>query len=301
MTDISIPSPMRPMSEDEIIQTICKQHGFICQGYERLSGGDINAVFRIYSKNESFVLKYNQTSKFSDLFEKEALGLKLLHSSQSFHIPKVIARGQKGNISFLFLEYIPSGDKSVNFWNIFASRLAKLHQTTQTYFGYETYNYIGTLKQYNGLRTSASDFYIEQRLQPQFELAQRNGYNFTGVSQLYQHCRQCIPHEAPSLIHGDLWSGNYLINVQGEPALIDPATVFAPREMDLAMMQLFGGFDPIVFKYYDTLFPLAPQWKSRIKLWQLYYILVHVNLFGKGYFAQAQSIINHYNNRTTSQ
>ena len=195
---------------------------------------------------------------------------------------------------FLALEYIPSGNPKPDFWNSFAEKLAQLHCITQPHFGYPVNNYIGALPQYNTPTPDAASFYIEQRLGPQFELAANKGYRFTGIDALYHYCRQHIPDEPPALVHGDLWSGNFLIDISGEAVLIDPAVAFASREMDIAMMHLFGGFSPQVFAHYNHVFPLASGWKERIRLWQLYYVLVHVNLFGRSYFAQAQSIISHY-------
>ena len=103
-----------------------------------------------------------------------------------------------------------------------------------------------------------------------------------------------IPDEKPALIHGDLWGGNYLVNGNGDPCLIDPATAFAPREMDLSMMQLFGGFDKELFNSYKKEFPLESGFEERIPLWQLYYLLVHLNLFGAGYKSQVTSIIKQF-------
>jgi fructosamine-3-kinase len=120
------------------------------------------------------------------------------------------------------------------------------------------------------------------------------GYEFKDLKRFYSNISDAIPNEAPSLIHGDLWNGNYLVSECGEPTLIDPAVAFAPREMDLAMMQLFGGFSSEVYLLYDERFPLPDQWKERIGIWQLYYLLVHLNLFGSGYYHQVHSIVKQY-------
>ena len=125
-------------------------------------------------------------------------------------------------------------------------------------------------------------------------MAKDRGFHFTDLELFYKNISSEIPNEPPALVHGDLWSGNYMVLKTGNPALIDPAVAFAPREMDLAMMQLFGGFSEEVFRLYDEIFPLENNWKNRIPLWQLYYLLVHLNLFGSGYLSRVQRIVGSY-------
>jgi hypothetical protein len=141
---------------------------------------------------------------------------------------------------------------------------------------------------------TATDFYIKRRLQPQFERAYNNGFKFDALDAFFKNISEIIPEDPPSLIHGDLWSGNYMCSEDGLPVLIDPAVAYAPREMDLAMMQLFGGFPSEVFQQYNQQFPLAAGWEARTGIWQLYYVLVHLNLFVSGYFLQAQRLIKTY-------
>lgn len=230
------------------------------------------------------------------MFEKEAKGLQLLFDTQTFRIPKVINYGEANGTSYLLLEFIHSTSKKPTFWEDFGRQLAKLHQTTQAVFGLDHDNYIGSLPQYNVCKiTNAAQFYIEKRLEPQFKLAIEKGFSFKKLSTFYKNIENEIPNESPALIHGDLWNGNYLVDNSGTPCLIDPAVAFAPREMDLAMMQLFGGFPDVVFTTYDTVFPLEKSWKNRVDLWQLYYLLVHLNLFGNSYYQSVSSIFAKYN------
>jgi hypothetical protein len=114
------------------------------------------------------------------------------------------------------------------------------------------------------------------------------------LDAFYKQVEQLIPDELPALIHGDLWSGNYLVNSENKPCLIDPAVAYAPREMDLAMMKLFGGFDERMFQAYQESFPLENDFEERIPLWQLYFILAHVNLFGGHYYSRAKEIMAYY-------
>ncbi|HEA29954.1 MAG TPA: fructosamine kinase [Leeuwenhoekiella sp.] len=262
--------------------------------HQPLSGGDINEVYIVESETEKWVIKVNHAQRFPGMFKKEALGLDALRKPEIIDVPQVTEHGQFQNQSYLLLEYRAPGTKNTDFWSIFGRQLAKLHRQSAPQFGFAENNYIGSLPQYNSSEENAADFYINQRLQPQFELALKNGYKFTKIDSFYDKIRPIIPQEKPALIHGDLWGGNYLVNIEGYPCLIDPATAFAPREMDIAMMHLFGGFDTAIFKAYNAEFPLAEGWQNRIKLWQLYYVLVHVNLFGGGYYASANAIIDQY-------
>lgn len=277
-----------------IFQKIASQNNLHLVEASPLSGGDINEVFWLKCNEGDFVLKVNNTSKYPGMFKAEAKALRLLKSTNSFLIPNVIANGTVENDSYLLMEYIKVGTPAEDFPPQFAENLAKLHKTTQTSFGLDHENYIGSLPQKNESCDTVQKFYITQRLEPQFQLATERGFQFENLSNFFKNISEEIPNEAPSLIHGDLWSGNYLVSEKGEPGLIDPAVAFAPREMDIAMMKLFGGFSEKIFSEYNALFPLNHDWKERIPLWQLYYLLVHLNLFGGGYFHQVKSIVSKY-------
>lgn len=278
----------------EKLRKIATQNNFNLIEARALSGGDINEVFLLKCEEENLVVKINNSDNFPGMFTAEAKGLKLLENSKSFRIPKQLATGTVGKDSYLLMEYIATGNKSDDFWEEFAGKLVKLHKTTQPQFGLDLNNYIGSLPQRNGFCDKASEFYISQRLVPQFELANRNGFQFHNLDQFYKNISEEIPEEKPSLIHGDLWGGNYMVSTKSEAVLIDPAVAFAPREMDLAMMKLFGGFSEEIFSHYNSNFPLVDGWKERTSLWQLYYLLVHLNLFGSGYLSRVKSIVSKY-------
>lgn len=276
-----------------ILKSIATANNFNLIEAKSLSGGDINEVFYLKCSEGELVVKLNDAAKFPDMFVAEAKGLELLRKSASFRIPEVISTGTAGNTSYLLLEYMPPGKSKENFWIKFAENLALLHHKTSLNFGLDHPNYIGSLPQYNDHCKSASEFFITQRLEPQIRLALKNGFEFQNLDLFYKNISEVIPNEPPSLIHGDLWNGNILISEAGEPILIDPAVAYAPREMDLAMMKLFGGFDN-VFDFYNTIFPLKDGWNERIPIFQLYYLLVHLNIFGSGYLSQVKSIISSY-------
>lgn len=279
---------------NSILKKIALKQNLKLENAKSLQGGDINEVFLLECGSEKYVIKINEASKYPNMFESEALGLKLLQVTNTFKIPKIIAAGVEGKTSYLLLEYISTGSTYQIFWKDFAYCLVKLHQTTQNNFGLKHNNYIGSLQQINNIESSASDFYINQRLIPQFKIADELDFKFSSLERFFKNISEEIPDEAPSLIHGDLWNGNYMVSNKGEPTLIDPAVAYAPREMDIAMMHLFGGFPQDVYSIYNEQFPLIENWKDRISLWQLYYLLVHLNLFGSSYLSQVKGIIKRY-------
>ena len=279
---------------ESVIDEIAAQNSFTLLETKPLSGGDINEVYRLKCKEGDYVIKLNNASEFPGMFTAEAKGLDRLKNSRSFAIPKVIATNTTETVSYLLMEFIPEGPPKPNFWKMFAESLGKLHQNTQNDFGLDHDNYIGSLPQSNAACKSAPEFYISQRLRPQFKRAYDKGFRFRDLEKCFTNIAAEIPQEPPALVHGDLWHGNYLIAEDGGPVLIDPAVAFAPREMDLAMMKLFSGFPDEVFQHYHSIFPLKEGWRNRIQLWQLYYLLVHLNLFGKGYLASVKSILSQF-------
>ena len=264
--------------------------------FSPLGGGDINQVFSVTTDKGKFVVKINQEKDFPQMFKKEALGLQQLAEAQVLRVPKAIDHGVEDDMGYLLLEHISSGAKTDDFWKDFGVKLAQLHQNTQPTFGLNYDNYIGSLPQYNDTRTEdAATFYIEKRLEPQLKLARDRDYKFSGTNAFFKNIEDIIPKEKPALIHGDLWNGNFMTDKNGQACLIDPAVCFAPREMDIAMMHLFSGFSEELFKAYNQEFTLKDDWKKRLKIWQLYYLLVHLNLFGESYYSSVDQIISHYN------
>lgn len=276
------------------LQKIAAQKNLELLEAKRLSGGDINDVYLLKCTTSYFVIKLNRADNFPEMFEAEAKGLSILKASESFRIPEIIDSGIEDDQAYLLMENIEEGTISNRFWPDFAEQLAKLHRSSNNKFGLDHSNYIGSLPQYNNYHDVAAEFYISERLEPQINLARDHGYLFPDIDSFYKNISEIIPTEQPSLVHGDLWSGNYMVSSKGEPVLIDPAVAFAPREMDLGMMQLFGGFPTLVYSSYNEIFPLTENWKSRIPLWQLYFLLVHLNLFGRGYLSRVEQIVKSY-------
>lgn len=282
------------MALTSILTEIAAARGWELLQSTPLSGGDINAVYLLECNQRSVVIKLNHSNAFPGMFQAEAKGLQLLAATNSFRIPEVIGTGSYKTYEYLLLEYIPKQQPETGIWIEFASNLTKLHKQQRTQFGLDHDNYIGSLPQSNNAHPDAATFYIEERLRPQLVLSRDSGFSLSKAEKAFKNIAHEIPDEPASLLHGDLWSGNFLISETNEAVLIDPAVSFGPREMDLAMMALFGGFSSEVFKQYNEEFPLTEGWKQRQDLWQLYYLWVHLNIFGASYLRRVEDIIKHY-------
>jgi fructosamine-3-kinase len=232
------------------------------------------------------------------MFDKEAKGLTLLRESKAIRIPETIAHGRLDGTAFLLLEMIETGYRQTGFWEEFGVALANLHRCSAPQFGLDHFNYIGSLEQPNGFQNNFIEFYIQERLQPQLDLAisanQLNASDERHFQKLYKMLPDLCPDEPPALIHGDLWSGNFLVSADSHPVLIDPSVAYSHRELDLGMSRLFGGFERSFYRAYEETYPLAPGFEKRLPIYQLYYLMVHVNLFGGGYVGSVRRILQRF-------
>lgn len=256
----------------------------------RLSGGDINDAYRVKLDDGRKVFVKRNGSAPHDMFEAEAHGLEWLRVGP-LRIPKVLAIGHE----FLALELLEPTTRTKAFDETLGRGLATLHQTHPDSFGLQRDNYIGRLPQSNRQHDDWVSFFREERLLAQIELASIGGSLRHRFDQLFEKLPELVgPAEPPARLHGDLWGGNLHTDEEGEPCLIDPATYGGHREIDLAMMRLFGGFSARVFAAYNEAYPLAPGGEERVPLYQLYPLLVHVNLFGGGYLGAVERALDHY-------
>lgn len=261
---------------------------------QALAGGDINASFRLdFSEGNPAFLKLNQ-GQSAHFFWAEADGLAALKASHSLPTPAVLGSGEWESYQYLILEFLRSAPPSAQYASTLGRGLAALHKNSQEQFGWAQDNFIGSLDQPNVWRSAWADFYAECRILNQTKMAFDAGFleskDQVAIERLLQALNELIPHEAAALVHGDLWSGNVLTNEQGLPVWIDPAVYYGHREMDLAMMQLFGGFSDETFQVYQSLFPLEPGWSARRAYHQLYPLMVHLNLFGASYLSACRQI-----------
>lgn len=284
-----LPEPVRKQVETRLDVSIAEA--------KPVAGGDIHRAFLVRATDgRIWFLKTGNMPESAAMFKTEAQGLALLGASQVIRTPKIFGHGHADEgYAYLLMEYVSPGYKNRLFWESFGRSLANLHGNTSAQFGFAHHNFIGSLPQSNTRHSSWQEFYAEERLWPQMLAACEKGYfSKTEEKQLDHLCQQLgwlCPEEPPALTHGDLWSGNFLCDAVGKPVLIDPAAAFTHREMDLAMSRLFGGFDDTFYKAYQEAWPLEAGFEKRIEVYQLYYLLVHVNLFGGGYVEQVAGIL----------
>ncbi len=263
-----------------------------------VSGGSINRAAKISTNRGDLFLKWNNSAP-DDFFEKEADGLKRLDSAgTALRIPKVISSGnpKDGRPGYLLMEFIEEGRSGDSYE--FGRNLSKMHQTNAEQFGLEVDNYIGSLPQSNSHHDNWINFFVQERINPQIQMAVDSGKLSSGIFQNWERLAskldEIFPSVKPSLLHGDLWGGNYLFNSEGKAVLIDPAVYYGHPEMDLAFTKMFGGFSGDFYEGYESETPLAPGFSKRVPIYNLYPLLVHVNLFGGHYISQFNSILRKF-------
>jgi protein-ribulosamine 3-kinase len=263
-----------------------------------VGGGSINQVYCLHTNVGKYLLKVNSASTYPQMFKREAEGLNAIAATGTISVPGVIACGQVDDRSFLLMEWIENMRATSEASVKLGKQLAQMHRNSSTGFGFATDNYMGSLTQSNKQHETWKVFFIEERLSPMVKLALSKGLlnrkDVANFELLYAKLNDLFDEEPSSLIHGDLWGGNYLVGMDDQPYLIDPAVSYGHREFDIAMTTLFGGFSNEFYLSYHEAFPLAQGWQQRIDLWNLYPLLVHVNLFGMGYVGQVRDGLKQY-------
>ncbi|QIK38334.1 fructosamine kinase family protein [Caldichromatium japonicum] len=279
---------------EQIAEAIGQATGenFVIEQQRSVGGGCINHAAVIEGNGLRFFVKLNRAQARA-MFEAECAGLDELRKADAIRVPRPICTGVAGGESFLAMEYL---DLSGRVDGARAGcQLAELHRVTAEQFGWTRDNTIGATPQINTPYRDWASFWRECRLGPQLRLAAANGYGGrlqqTG-ERLMESLTALLDHRpAPSLLHGDLWGGNIGATPSAEPVIFDPAVYYGDREADLAMTELFGGFDARFYAAYRESWSLDPGYGVRKTLYNLYHILNHLNLFGGGYLLQAQSMI----------
>lgn len=261
-----------------------------------LAGGDINSAYRLQSESRSYFVKLNTSDRVA-MFEAEAAGLEALTQTQTIRVPKLIVCSKTADHAFLVLEYIALNNLNGRSEQLLGQQLAQLHMQSQDYFGWHRDNTIGSTAQVNGRYHDWISFWQQQRLGHQLTLAAANGYGGRLQTLGEKLCADLKPlfsgyRPQPALVHGDLWGGNVAADEQGNPVIYDPACYFGDRETDMAMTELFGGFGSAFYQAYQAVYPLDQGYARRKTLYNLYHILNHLNLFGRGYLHQAESMID---------
>ena len=274
----------------EAVTGVCsrlKQQGFV-------GGGCINQAQRIEYGDATYFVKLNTDDRL-DMFAAEAEGLNELRRCDALRIPEPVCWGEDGQSAYLVMENLEFGGRGDA--TALGEGLAAMHRLTGESFGWHRENTIGATLQVNPPSNDWVDFYREQRLRFQLDMAGRHG---CGAHLLGRGERLLADFHVlfdgyspgPSLLHGDLWSGNHAFTRAGEPAIFDPAVYYGDREADLAMTELFGGFGGGFYAAYENAWPVDPGYRARKTLYNLYHILNHFNMFGGGYASQAQGMID---------
>ena len=260
-----------------------------------IHGGDISKAYRIDTINNSFFLKVNTTSGALKMFQAEVYGLQLIARTSSIKTPEVVACSSYYNFAFLILEFIESKSTTIEDLKYLGYQLAQLHNSTSEQFGLDRDNYIGLLPQQNKQCKSWLEFYTRERLLPQLILARQNQMlvdsEIPSEEQIKNNLQPLFTDVKPTLVHGDFWNGNYIISKEGIPYLIDPAVYYGHHEVDIAMTRLFGGFGEAFYTSYYRNFKKDKHTENRIDIYQLYYLLVHLNLFGMNYSKRVKTIL----------
>lgn len=261
------------------------------------SGGCINNTAQLNTDHGNFFIKWNELGR-TEMFPAEAKSLQLLADQNVFKIPEVMGYGKFLNLDFLVMEYIQSKQPGTDFWEGFGKSLAELHSVSQPLHGLSFNNFIGKLPQKNTPQEKWIPFFIKNRLEVQIELSYYKGLIdqdfLKKFRNIYKHFYSILPEEKPALLHGDLWSGNFLPDELGKPALIDPAIYFGSREAEISYTKLFGGFEDDFYTSYHEAFPLVPGIEDRIEIYNLYPLLVHVNLFGLSYLGPIEKTMKKF-------
>ena len=288
---------MLPWHEISTQISATTNHPFKVKESRTTGGGCINQTYSIADGAQRYFVKLNTRGSLA-MFEAEAAGLVEIHRSQTIRVPSPVCYGQNDQAAWLVLEYlnINNGGARGNAADL-GKQLAAMHRFTSQQFGWGRDNTIGLTPQINTASSDWVNFWRMQRLGYQLDLARTNGFNgklqklgeqlLIGLDKFF-----CSVPPSPSLLHGDLWSGNYSYDETGNPVLFDPAVYYGDREADIAMTELFGGFPADFYSAYRCDYPLDSGYNIRKLVYNLYHILNHLNLFGDSYRHQAEQMIN---------
>ncbi|WP_036483070.1 fructosamine kinase family protein [Myxosarcina sp. GI1] len=258
-----------------------------------VGGGCINQCYKISGNNTSYFVKLNRATQL-EMFIAEAVGLQQMYDTQTITIPEPICWGTVNDSCYLVLQWLDLGSGNGKAWELMGSQLAQMHkQGTSDRFGWDRDNTIGSTPQINTWEDNWSKFFAEHRIGYQLKLAKRKGGSFPDTNKVIAAVTEQLAdrNPQPSLVHGDLWSGNAAVTADGEPVILDPATYYGDREVDIGMTEMFGGFPAAFYQGYNQTWQLDSGYQQRKTIYNLYHILNHFNIFGGGYGSQAQRMI----------
>ena len=266
---------------------------------QSLSGGSISSAYLLKWDKGAYFLKVNSTDDALEMFRAEQKGLLAIEETATIAVPKVHHVEEYDNKAFLIMDYVESKSANSHDYRNLGTQLAKLHLNHKDKFGFIADNFIGKLPQSNTQHADWPSFYWHERIAPQLQLAKQK--QLLKANEIMSEQTAATVFEEllgkdvqPSLLHGDLWAGNYLIATDGTPYLIDPAVYWGHSMVDIAMSQLFGGFSNEFYTAYHEIIPKTANYQAQIDLYQLYFLLVHLNMFGRSYYGGVATILKRY-------
>lgn len=264
---------------------------------KRIPGGSINEAFYVKTKEAQFFMKFHADAP-PEFFKSEATGLRIIKETETISVPNFISYSHQPGQSFLLLEWI-EGEKNERTEEVLGYKLAAFHQKSKTKHGLPTDTYIGYLPQPNDLVVSWLEYYRKYRLGNQLEIGIKKGAiadkRRARLEKLIERLDEWVPNivEA-SPLHGDLYSGNWIVGPGGEPYLVDPSVLYGDRHFEIAFTEMFGGFPDRFYEAYNERYPLRDDYEDVKGIYQLFYLLAHLNMFGESYGPSVDRILTHY-------
>lgn len=267
------------------------------QEIKGIQGGSINEAYYVKTKDAQYFMKHHPNSP-RGFFKSEATGLRLIKESNTALVPSYLSYSDQPNNSFLLLEWI-EGTRTDQTETLLGQKLAELHRVTGPNHGFNNDTYIGTLEQPNKLKANWLEYYREYRLQSHIKYGTDKGLikgdRLKRLNKLLEKLDQWVPtFIEPSYLHGDLYSGNWIVGPAGQPYLVDPSFLYGDRHFEMAFTHLFEGFSQEFYDAYEEAYPLRPDFADVKPLYQLYYLIIHLNLFGEQYGKQIDNILDRY-------
>lgn len=262
-----------------------------------IKGGSINEAFYVRTDDAQYFMKYHANAP-KDFFKSEAIGLRLIKETNTVSVPNYLSYSDQEGSSFLLLEWI-DGEANEHTEVTLGRKVAKLHKCFGRMHGFRNDTYIGLLPQPNKLLPNWLEYFRTYRLQSQIDQGIEKGVitgeRETKLAKLLERLDEWVPtFVEPSHLHGDLYSGNWIVGQGGEPFLVDPSFLYGDRQFDMAFTELFGGFSEGFYNAYNEVFPFRDDYEDVKPLYQLYYLLAHLNLFGEQYGERVDEIIHRY-------
>ncbi|WP_338048331.1 fructosamine kinase family protein [Paraliobacillus sediminis] len=269
------------------------------QTIKPISGGDINQAYRVQTNSTIYFVKINQDVP-SNFFKFEANGIQLIKDTNTIAVPYVhyYNEPKQHEHAILIMDWI-EGQATAKTTIELGQQIASLHQHSHSMYGYDQDGFIGSLSQVNHFTDTWVGYFRDYRLRPLLHIASERGRlpyeRYTKLEKLMNDLDNWIPSfPKASLLHGDLWGGNWLTGANGKPYLIDPAVFYGDHLFELAFTELFGGFPDDFYKAYNEVMPIEDYYNDVKPLYQLYYLLIHLTLFGEGYGSSVDRILHRY-------